>query len=363
MNDTVKYNQFDSAPHSTHSLALSLIPAGSRVLEFGCATGYMSEALKTRLDCRVTGVEQNPQAGDMARAHCDRVIIGDAETLDLEALFGDHRFDVMLFADVLEHLRQPDSLLRRVSPFLNDKGAVIASIPNIAHGSVRLALLHGEFRYRDKGLLDNTHIRFFTRESVQDLFEATGYVITRWLRKRMEINRTEIDIPNWEIPEAVKELLAADPEATTYQFIVRAERAIGAAALRPTRAELAAVAANHEWQNRILHSAHQIESILQSGEKFILVDENQFGSDFLAGRQPVPFLERDGNYWGPPPDDATAIQEFERLRRTGAGFIVIGWPAFWWLDHYPEWHRHLRATFRLALENDNLVVFDLRAQR
>src|SRR5215813_5876346 len=207
MSETGKYTHFDAAPHSTHSLIVSLVPARSRVLEFGCATGYMSEALKTRLDCRVTGVELSPEAGVLARNHCERVIIGDAETLDLGQLFANERFDVILFADVLEHLREPDATLLRVSPLLADEGAIIASIPNIAHGSVRLSLLHGEFRYRDKGLLDNTHLRFFTRDSVQDLFEETGHIITHWLRKRMEINRTEITLPAWPIPEAVSELL------------------------------------------------------------------------------------------------------------------------------------------------------------
>ncbi len=360
MNEAGKYTQFDAAPHSTHSLVISLVPAGARVLEFGCATGYMSEALKIRLDCRVTGVEQSPEAGEMARAHCDRVIIGDAETIDFDQLFDNDRFDIILFADVLEHLREPDVLLRRVSRLLDVDGAVIASIPNIAHGSVRLALLHGEFRYRDKGLLDTTHLRFFTRETIQDLFEGNGYVITHWLRKRMAINRTEIALPRWQIPEAVQELLDEDDDATTYQFIVRAARANEQTPLRQTRAELAAEAAKNEWLQRLNNSARQIAALVPSGDIFILVDGNQFGSDFASGRQAVPFLERDGNYWGPPPDDATAIREFERLRQAGASFIVVGWPAFWWLDHYPEWNSHLRETFHCALENENLVVFDLR---
>ncbi|HKQ72911.1 MAG TPA: class I SAM-dependent methyltransferase, partial [Blastocatellia bacterium] len=274
MNEAGKYTQFDPAPHSTHSLVISLVPAGARVLEFGCATGYMSEALKTRLDCRVTGVERYPEAGELARTRCERVIIGDAETLDFGRLLGNDRFDVVLFADVLEHLREPDALLRRVSDLIDDEGAVIASIPNIAHGSVRLALLYGEFRYRDKGLLDNTHLRFFTRESIQDLFENAGYVVTHWLRKRMEINRTEIATPIWPIPEAVQELLAADPEATTYQFIVRATRANEEATLRRTRADLAAAAANYEWLHRLYLSAQEIAALVPSGEKFILVDEN-----------------------------------------------------------------------------------------
>ena len=70
MDETGKYTQFDVAPHSTHTLVVSLVPAGARVLEFGCATGYMSEVLKSQLGCRVTGIEYSPEAGELARKHC-----------------------------------------------------------------------------------------------------------------------------------------------------------------------------------------------------------------------------------------------------------------------------------------------------
>jgi hypothetical protein len=74
----------------------------------------------------------------------------------------------------------------------------------------------------------------------------------------------------------------------------------------------------------------------------------------------VPFLEHDGQYWGPPPDDATALREFERLRQAGAAFLAVAWPAFWWLDYYTDFHRHLRGRYRCLLENDRLIVFDLQ---
>jgi methyltransferase family protein len=125
-----------------------------------------------------------------------------------------------MFADVLEHLKEPDDVLRRVRPFVAENGVVVASIPNIAHASVRLALLGGEFRYREWGLLDDTHLRFFTRASIQDLFEETGYVVTHWLRQRLDVGETEITVP--DVPAPVREWLSGDPEATTYQFVVRA---------------------------------------------------------------------------------------------------------------------------------------------
>src|SRR2546425_7527607 len=104
-----------------------------------------------------------------------------------------------------------------------------------------------------------------------------------------------------------------------------------------------------------------IVSFIPMGGSFILVDEDCWKTDsFLSGRKRIPFIECDGQYWGRPPDDVTAIQEFERLREAGAEFIVFAWSTFWWFDHYAGLHRHLRTGFPCLLENDCLVVFDLR---
>ena len=215
-----KYTKFQDDPGSTHSKIVSLVPPATRVLEFGCATGYMSQVLKDRLGCTVVGVEIDPEAAALAEEHTERVIVGDAEKIDYAAELAGEEFDVVLLADVLEHLKEPADVLRRVRPFVAENGVVVASIPNIAHASVRLALLGGEFRYREWGLLDDTHLRFFTRASIQDMFEETGYVVTHWLRQRLDVGETEIKVP--QVPEAVREWLAGDPEATTYQFVLRA---------------------------------------------------------------------------------------------------------------------------------------------
>lgn len=239
MSTALKYTRFNDGEGSSHTLVVDLVPEGSRVLEFGCATGYMSEVLKSRKGCKVTGIEISPEAAEIAREHCERVIVGDAEELDYGELLGKERFEAILFADVLEHLKRPGDVLERIRPFLSRRGKVVASIPNIAHGSVRLALLAGEFRYRELGLLDSTHLRFFTRAGIHELFEGAGFVITNWLYTRNEIDGTEVRVPALPMSESLREWLQKDPESSIYQFVVRAEASTAASQLATLRDELA----------------------------------------------------------------------------------------------------------------------------
>jgi hypothetical protein len=119
---------------------------------------------------------------------------------------------------------------------------------------------------------------------------------------------------------------------------------------------------NTTWKRMHLLNlvTQDIAALIPPGDKFILVDQEELRSEVAAGRHAIPFLEREGQYWGPPPDDDTAIRELERLRQSRATFIAFAWPTFWWFDYYAGLHQHLRSRFRCVLENDRLVVFDLR---
>ena len=113
------------------------------------------------------------------------------------------------------------------------------------------------------------------------------------------------------------------------------------------------------WMDWLDLATKEIATLIALEDIFILVDQQQFGSEVTAGRRAIPFLEQKGEYWGPPPDDSTAIRELERLRKSGAKFIVFGWPAFWWLDYYSELNHYLCSNYRILLQNDRLIVFDL----
>jgi SAM-dependent methyltransferase len=166
-----------------HLMMIEAVPAGVRVLDVGCAGGYLARPL-TQAGCTVVGVEPDAAAAETARVYCASVTQGDFEDPATRAgLPGP--FDVVIFGDVLEHLRDPWSALAAASELLAPDGRVIASIPNIAHWSARLTILRGRFPHADSGLFDKTHLRFFTRRSAHALAERTGYRIereqfTRW---------------------------------------------------------------------------------------------------------------------------------------------------------------------------------------
>jgi 2-polyprenyl-3-methyl-5-hydroxy-6-metoxy-1,4-benzoquinol methylase len=153
-----------------------LDPKPESVLEVGCAEGLLGEWIKKNRGCRVTGIELNPDAARSASDRLDEVLVGNIETMELP--FSEGTFDHIIFGDVLEHLTDPWRVLKKVAPLLRPGGSVIACIPNIGHISVIANLLSGQFCYVSQGLLDKTHLRFFTRKGIEDLFRECGYDIT-----------------------------------------------------------------------------------------------------------------------------------------------------------------------------------------
>src|SRR4051794_10755635 len=207
--------------NNSHTLMVELVGGDKRVLDVGCATGYLARVLGER-GCTVSGLEADPIAAEEARPYLERLVVGDVEALDLLETFGDDRFDVVVFGDVLEHLRDPLAALRKARTVLAERGSVVASIPNIAHGSVRLALLAGRFDYQELGLLDNTHVRFFTRSSIEDLFREAGMVPIDVRRTTAGFFDTPVPVRESEFAPEVVDAVLADPESTTYQFVLRA---------------------------------------------------------------------------------------------------------------------------------------------
>ena len=114
----------------------------------------------------------------------------------------------------------------------------------------------------------------------------------------------------------------------------------------------------NSWFYRLQQAIQEVAQLTGS-DTFILVDDNTWTLDNNLGTQMLPFLEKDKEYLGPPPDDDTAINELERMRNSGASHLIFAWPAFWWLEHYADFHRHIRSKYHCSLENTRLVAFDL----
>jgi O-antigen biosynthesis protein len=206
--------------NTSHAFVVSMIGANKRVLDVGCDTGYLGEQLAAFGNV-CWGFEINAASAEVARTRYERVEVGDLETVDLSATFDHHKFDVIVFADVLEHLRDPLPLLRQARAMVAPGGSVIISVPNVAHGDIRLNLLRGNFRYTEVGLLDDTHTRFFTRESLVDFVRDAGFTLVELRRTRLGLFRTEVGVRREDFDPAVVADLENDLEATTYQFVVR----------------------------------------------------------------------------------------------------------------------------------------------
>jgi 2-polyprenyl-3-methyl-5-hydroxy-6-metoxy-1,4-benzoquinol methylase len=206
---------------------ISFVGGNRRVLEIGCANGRMSRFLTER-GCDVTGVELDPELSRQAATVCRRVITGSIEVP--ETLPADEQFDVVLLADVLEHLAWPDRVLHRLGKSLAPGGALVIAIPNAAFWTMRLRLLLGRFDYSPNGgMLDRGHLRFFTRRSILRLLRECGFRIETvyaapFLLRGERLSKVPfmkwvLWLFNGLIPAAIARLF---PGAMAYAFVIRA---------------------------------------------------------------------------------------------------------------------------------------------
>jgi 2-polyprenyl-3-methyl-5-hydroxy-6-metoxy-1,4-benzoquinol methylase len=162
--------------YSSHYTARQLVGSGQDVLDMGCGEGFFAAELKKDGN-RIVGVDALPSAGE--HGALEQYISADlnAPQPTLRRELGDRKFDRVLLLDLLEHLLDPENLLREVRPTLKENGRLIVSLPNVANITVRVALLFGRFTYTDRGILDRTHLHLYTRRTARALLENAGWEI------------------------------------------------------------------------------------------------------------------------------------------------------------------------------------------
>ncbi|MFC5729777.1 MULTISPECIES: class I SAM-dependent methyltransferase [Nocardioides] len=206
--------------NTSHVQVLELVGPGKRVLDVGCWRGELGRALMDQ-GCKVSGVEIDPDAAATAAKLFEKVAVVDLDRDSLGDHFEQGSFDVVVFADVLEHLLHPAEVLRSALPLLAPSGEVVISLPNVAHGSLRLAHLQGRWDLTDTGLLDRTHIRFFNREGFLDLLEESGLVLEELRGTIADPLGSEVEVGD-DLPAHVVEWVRDQPDAFVYQFEARA---------------------------------------------------------------------------------------------------------------------------------------------
>jgi len=200
----------------TPSPLLQWVTPGSRVLELGAAMGYMTRYMKEELDCRVTGVEISAEMARHAALYAEQMVVGNLDTDPwFETIEGP--FDYVVMGDVLEHLRNPRKTLEKAVSLLKPGGFILSSVPNISHNAVVMGLLKGEFPYQSFGLLDDTHVHFFTRKSMFELFNSCGLLSVAEESNLMRPDATELK--QYYAFRFLAAFMVRRPDAHVYQFI------------------------------------------------------------------------------------------------------------------------------------------------
>lgn len=174
-------SNFNKAYIGKRDDVLSLLPyTAKRVLDIGCSVGTLGAAIKKTLGAHMTGVELSKKMANVASSKLDRVLCGKIEDIFERNLLEDCSFDVIIFSDVLEHLENPWGILKKSLKYLTSDGTIIASIPNVRHiDTIYNLILKGYWPYRERGIHDHTHLRFFTKRNIFELFDAAGLTITK----------------------------------------------------------------------------------------------------------------------------------------------------------------------------------------
>lgn len=211
---------------------LNIVKENSLILELGPAVGTLTKHLKEDKNCRVDIVELDAEAGAKAEQYARKCCLGKEEG-DLEGdkwknIIGrEEKYDYIVILDVLEHLRNAQELLKYLKTLLKEEGEILLSLPNVAHNSVIINLINNKFDYTEVGLLDDTHVRFFTVNSLGQLLRECGLHAVKREYKQVLVGENEIKNSYQDVPDAIEQCLRMREYADVYQFLYRIQKGEG----------------------------------------------------------------------------------------------------------------------------------------
>ncbi|MEO7685212.1 MAG: class I SAM-dependent methyltransferase [Gemmatimonadaceae bacterium] len=316
--------QYEEQPNLRIERALArilpLVGSETRVLEIGCGIGLITERIAAKAaagfvwGCDISGrsiarAEERVTAPNVAFRVCDVV-----REFDELRSWIDGRLTLVVMADVLEHLPQSShaTLFRNLREMLDDEASIALTFPSPNYQQFLREKNPEELQIIDE-VIELKH--------VLDVASATGFGVKHY---------SEEDV--W----------------LTNQYVH---------CVLQTSLPLRAVASGTELDE----IAQDLTTLSRPGDTIILVDSGQWVTEPVPGRRTLPFLEREGEFWGLPSDDAEAIREVERMRIGGARLIAFTSNSFWWFEHYAKFRNHLESGSRRVLSNERLVVLDLSA--
>lgn len=200
-----------------------IIGENKRVLELGSGPGTITKLLAKASNCRVTALEIDAEAVKKLAPYCESVYQADLNASNWpDAIKNEGKFDAVIATDVLEHLYEPLTVLKAMKGLLDESGCIVVSLPHAGHSVINACLLDEDFEYRDIGLLDRTHIRFFGIKNIQRLFEDAGLKIVHAEFVVREPEHTEFAKRWANTSQEVRNVLAKNPFGSVYQVVVKA---------------------------------------------------------------------------------------------------------------------------------------------
>ena len=268
-------HEIDPNGGSAAAVLARMVEPGQRVLELGTGPGTVTRILHDK-GCKVTGVEMDPDTLATCAPFCERTLLANLEDPLWWEPLANEQFDVVICADVLEHLRDPRPLLKKLPAFLKEGGCVLMSLPNASHLTIVASLLGGRFPYQKNGLLDNTHLKFYGREDLDALLRECGFLWQHWHTVQVDPAQAELKQYWNDLEESDQEFLKARcADGMVYQHVVRAFPTSATGHLNKLQKDLMELEQSHRAEVSRMNEQFETISNTWLAEKDALVQANE----------------------------------------------------------------------------------------